>query len=73
MVETMSGGNEGPFEAAISMFLIVVLLVIVYAIYTVGQGGDPSGVIRLFSDIAPNLLVISIVAGFVLWILSEVA
>lgn len=73
MVVTMSGGDGGPIEAALSMFLLVVMSVIVYSIYTVGQGGDPSGVIQVFTDIAPGLFVISMLAGFVLWVLAEVA
>jgi hypothetical protein len=72
-VEAMSASGDGPIEAAVSAFMLVVLLVITYAIFTTLQGGNPSGVIETFADAAPGLLATFLAVGVVLWILSEVA
>lgn len=68
----VASNGAGPLEAAINAFLLIVMLVILYSVYTVSQGGDPSGFIQIFTDMAPGLFILALVIGFTLWIVSEV-
>ena len=69
----MSGSDGGPIEAAVSIFLLVLMLVIAYAMYVTTQGGDPSGVINLFSDVAVPLFTGLIIVAIVLAVISEIS
>lgn len=67
----MPQSSGGPFEAGINLFLLIVMVLILYSVYTATQGGNPSGIIQLFADLAPTVFIGLLVVSGTLWILSQ--
>ncbi len=68
----MARNSDNPIKTGINIMILIILLVVFYSVYTTMQGGDPSGVIQTFSDVAQPLFGMIFLASVVVWILSEI-